>query len=345
MNKSLSRVISLAVAALLTAACAGPRTPLEVSVKEFPTDVLLGKKAAPPPPPLPGANLNPGFPTLFQPPSFTVDTRTGEITRPPPAPVLQCPTAHPFTGPTHPAFSRPSTAPPAPGEYVFRNTGTISKLGAKVAGGAVPAQTRRQIDDIRPAPGGRGYDFTVYEDLGPFTRTMSTYRVIGENSVNNPAVNDGTAGVFLVQYATESQAATDNFNPNPAIKLLEFPAEPRREWDTRGVDPLTQASMTFHARIGIDVPDGDDPDDLPDFQAKTRVDACGVVLDAWIVDIVNGQIVSGQGELVINARYAMAPQFGGLTLMETVKLTGTSSAGPVNSENTATISSEPKLPG
>jgi hypothetical protein len=171
--------------------------------------------------------------------------------------------------------------------------------------------------------------------------TTTTYSVTPESPLTD------LSGVFIRQIVTRFKSGgTDTFNPqSPGVKLLHFPAEPGVQWDSHGADPLSQTAMSFHAQIGRELPDGNDPDTLPDIQGKARVDACGQPLDAWWVQIKDGSIVGPNTNLTLNALYAIAPQFGGFPVMEEVEVKGTNRGLQTNSKNAATIAKEPIFPG
>jgi hypothetical protein len=185
----------------------------------------------------------------------------------------------------------------------------------------------------------QSYSFSITEDLGTRTTTIR-YRVVPES-----ALADQT-GVFITQIITETDSgASEAFTPQPSLKLLQFPAENGAQWDSVGTDPLRQTTMSFHARIGREVPDGDDPDDAPDLVPKIRVDACGVVIDAWYVDVTAGQVLGPQTNLTFSSFYAIATQFGGFPVMEHIELSGNDRGVQTESRNTATVSEEPDFPG
>jgi hypothetical protein len=335
MTRDLRALTVLAFAALLTG-CIGPRTPLEVGVKDVPTDVLYGGKrnqgALPPPPSI---NINPGFPILIQPPPRgRTSTASGPIAAPAP-----CPTAHPFAAPTYEARTR-GRRPPIQNAYPFRNNGTFENTGGRSSKGTFPVNTIRIVKNPQKASDG-SFSFDVEEGLGDRT-TTTTYDVNPESPLTD------LSGVFIKQIRTHffTGGGDDVFSPqSPGVKILHFPAEPGAAWDSHGADPLSQTAMNIHAQIGKELPDGDDADTNPDLQAKAKVDACGQPLEAWYVQIKDGQIVGPQTNLTFNALYAIAPQYGGFPVMEEIEVKGTNRGLQTNSKNVATINKEPAFPG
>lgn len=316
-----------ALIALLMTSCGGPRTPLEVGVREFPTDVLFGRRETPPPPP-PASNPNPGFPVLVSPPTPPVSRLPSPPSPPPPS----CPEAHPFTAPRQVAGTSSDKAP-TEATYPFRNEGFSERVqGERTTTENYPPQSSRRIDQVQTRSNG-SFTYRVVDDLGGVA-THTRFEVVPQSPLADQA------GVFITQIVTGS----DSFTPQPKLKILQFPAENGFQWDAVGTDPLRQTTMSFHGRIGQEVPDGPDEDEEPDLVPKIRVDACGEVLDAWYVDISGGQVIGPRTNLTFKSFYAIATQFGGLTVMEHTELSGTEGSVRVTNIRTATISTEPALP-
>lgn len=316
-----------ALIAFVMTSCGGPRTPLEVGVREFPTDVLFGRRETPPPPP-PASSPNPGFPVLVSPPTPPATRLPSPPSPPPPS----CPQAHPFTAPRHVAGSSSNEAP-TPATYPFRNEGFSERVqGERTTTENYPPESSRRIDEVQTRSDG-SFTYRVVDDLGGVA-THTRFEVVPQSPLADQA------GVFIRQIVSGS----DSFTPQPKLKILQFPAENGFEWDAVGTDPLRQTTMSFHGRIGQEVPDGPDEDEEPDLVPKIRVDACGEVLDAWYVDISGGQVIGPTTNLTFKSFYAIATQFGGLIVMEHTELQGNEGSAQVKNIRTATISKEPALP-
>ncbi|HVE75572.1 MAG TPA: hypothetical protein VND22_02265 [Actinomycetota bacterium] len=330
--KSLRVIAILALLVLLGTACAGPKIPLEVGVKEYPTDVILGAQPEPAPPPPPSANLTPGFPGFLQPPPPTREL--------PPEPIrVPCPEAHPFTAPKERAPNR-ATQAPQPASYKFRNNGTFAvtnTANGKVVRGAYPAESDRKVLNPQRSDQG-GFSFQVEIPQGDRT-TTTHYSVTPESPIPSQA------GLFIRQIVTRyPDGSADPFDPvGPGLKLIEFPAEPGKNWDTAGTDPDGTA-MLFHARIGIEVADGDDVNTDPDIEAVVRIDACGEFIQAWLIEVTGGRIVGPGKDITFRALYAVATQFGGLIVYDNVCMSGTDNGNQISNCNEATINSVPKPP-
>lgn len=309
----MRRFAALALA-LVLAGCAGPKEPLEVGVKEFPTKVLFGQTARPLPPPVLSQNPVPAFPGFLQPPPPRFRIPEVEI-RP------LCPTAHPFSAPRHVAGNR-ALHPPVEADYLFRNQGKFS-VGS--LSGDYPKLSRRSITNV--ISGEDEFTFDVVIELAG-TVTTTTYRVVPQSVFPPSAGTPPDSGVFIVRVVTESPDGPDVFAPTPALPLILFPAGPGVQWDARGIDPFSQTVMQFHGAV----------------TGKARVDACGTVLDGWLVETSAGSITGPTKDLVFTASYVIGTQFGGFSLMDRVEISGVDGGEEVSSLNEATIFREPKLP-
>ena len=329
------RIAVIAVLALVGSACAGPREPLEVGLKEFPSDVVLGSQkedlATPvflPPDALPLST--PLLPAgVSPPPAFTTTTLP---------PLEACPSADPLSAPKDEALSS-VPFPPAAGSYTFRNNGTFEVSGPNAQKGVFPELSTRTIKNIEElAPGKFTYD--VESVLGD-TTTVTSYRVEPPNGgdISGP-------GLFIAKISSSTRGGeVSTFDPTPDLALLKFPIEIGNEFQSLGVDQRTGTAMAFSVTVGV----------------KSRVDACGQFLDAHTAT-VNGRIsdcdptlpapcppvppgqqVSPDEATSFTAVYRVGTQYGGITLEEEV-VTDTDTGGVrVHRENIATISAVPLL--
>lgn len=325
MRKSPSLYLFAVIIFLMTS-CGGPRTPLEVGVREFPTDVLFGRRDTPPPP-RPSSNPNPGFPVLVSP----VSQGTLPLPSTPSAPSA-CPQAHPFTAPRHIAGTTSDRAPIA-ATYPFRNDG----FSEQVRDGTTtvtnyPPESSRTVTDVQTDSDG-SFTFRVIDDLSG-AGTATRFEVVPESPLADQA------GLFI----TQIESPVDVFTPQPKLKILQFPVENGFQWDAVGTDPFSQITMSFHGRIGQEVPDGPDDGDAADLEPKVRVDACGEVIQAWYVDITQGQLIGPQSNQNFITSYAIATQFGGLIVREHTEVSGNEGSVQFANNRTATISREPALP-
>ena len=331
--------------AFLLAACAGPKAPLSIAIKEVPSDVVLGAARRPelavapiPPSALP-IDLN--SIDVFE--SSVAADRFFEI----PPTAEECPSADPFAAPALEAVNTISL-PPAPGSYFFRNDGTFVVSGANAKKGAFPSLGQRHVKNLfkvtTPGSSEIRYRFDIEVVLAPLI-TLTTYSLVPEQSTTPPGLDvtgsgDASAtraGLFIERVQSQfPDGSTEDFNPATSLLVLPFPISPGVNWNSAGSDVESGTAMAFTGVIG----------------QKARVDACGVLLDAWTVRIDGrfgesegpGMTISPDSQTSFIADYAFGTQYGGLSLMDTVEMDRTSSQGSIHQKNQGTINSEPALP-
>ena len=312
-----ARARTAAVTALLMVATAcGPSAPLQVGVKEINTDVLIG-----PPERLgrivlpPGSGPIIGFPGIVEPPVIPVPPEPGRA--------VECPAVDPLATVAHP-ITAAVTKPPVAAAYTFRDDGVYT-IGAKR--GALPKTSIRRVGNIQHDASGDSFTFDVAipGPLGLVTTT--TYHVYPDQP--NPV--DPTPGIYIDQTViTQPGKQPRTFTPVPSLELLQFPASPGVSWSARGVDPSSQTVMGYDATI----------------TRKDIVDACGTKVEAWVVDISNGTVTNPIANTNVSFQMSIeiAPQYGGLSVLDKLNRTGTEQGEPVSTVNTSRITSEPKVP-
>lgn len=329
------RKLALAVCMVLLASCGGPRTPLDVGAKEFPANILLGKRAAdialPPPPARSNTDLS-FFPGFLQPP--IPRAQPGEV--PPVDAVSDCPVADP-NGPSDLAAFNRAPKPPVPATYVYRNSGGFEIAGGEK--GPYPPSSTRTVKNVRML-GAEEYEYDLEIFEGGRT-TTTTYRVISTPS--NPR-----RGIYLVQVVAPGSRGTDHFRPDPPILLMPFPPpefgtnledetsqSTQGQYRTSGTDPLTQTTMVLEARISPESP-------------KLRADACGEWVDGWDIEVTFGRIVSngiqGVKDISFTGHFSLATQYGGLVVRDQIVMSGRDGVDEITSAKISTINSVPLAP-
>lgn len=325
MRRDIRRAAALGLLALLPA-CGGPQAPVEIGFKEVPSDVILGGRATPTPGPVASAAPAPvGYvpppPSVVALPPPTFEVRPEPPPPSPPPTPAACATADPLQPPAREAPTSVS-APPAKASYLFRNVGTYSVSGADTRKGAFPAISLRTVGNIVRFSS-TSFSFDVSELLGDVT-TTTTYDVVGSSLL--PAALP--TGIYLKQVKSVRGASTSTFAPTPELQLAAFPLMRGASVSSSGVDPRSATSMQFTSTV----------------TGKARVDACGKVLDSWVLDLSAGKLVSPTQNLDFTATYAMGTQFGGLLLRDRTFFAGTDGGAGISRTNTATITTTPKLP-
>jgi hypothetical protein len=296
------------------AACSGPRRPLELGVQEVGSDIVLGSRPATTvvPAPVPPVTLVAALPALA--PSFGPSTTTTTV----PAPA--CPAADPFAAPRLVAPTT-VTQPPVAATYQYRNDGSFSVRGPDGREGHFPATSSRIVGPPHTDATG-AFTFTVHvEVLG--TSTDTVYHVL-------PLASATQAAGLYVQSVTSTPAGgmASVFAPVPEMELLPFPAVPGTTFSVTAVDPRAAVTMRYSGAVA----------------QKSRVDACGIPVDAVTVNLTDGSVLSPNSNETFTATYAIATQYGGLAVADTVKVAGTEGSDTVSRENRATINEVPKEP-
>jgi hypothetical protein len=312
------RTAALVVALALASSACGPRDTVDVGVKQAGVDILYGDqrdKTRPPPRPA-QAELVPGFPALVSPPAGVFAPSGSPPPPPPPSPPVACPSASPFAVPEKPVTPYVLVAP-APGSYRFRQSGEAVVGATRVA---LPAQTVRRVENIvhdsPPAGSAGNFSYDMTETVGGIT-TTTTFRID----------NDGTSpGVKLARRVVVDNGRTFVFDPTPDVLLMTVPTSGEAAAaHSVGVDPLTATTMSLDHRT----------------VERVLVDACGTPLQAWRVEITNGQTMSaatGQ-DVAIKGVFDIAPQYGALILSESITLSGTDGSQAVSQTNQTIIDS------
>ncbi len=328
---------------LLGSACAGPRTPVAVGVKEFPSDVLLGIQSS--------DFEDPGALVTEPNPVVRVVRRVQQPVQPPPPPppppvIHDCPSADPLSAPREVASNRASQ-PPVEESYAFRTSGHTSS-GDDVE--LFPEEVTRTVQNVEPPDDDGVYSFEVVEQMDSRTTTTS-YSVIPNHDVAD------LQGIYLTRTEVTEGDDTSAFNWNPPVKMMPFPAESGAEWSVASTASNGQTVLSFDAMIGESTeedtgPIPDDPlgeedgDDEPTVENhKVRVDACGVFIDAWNIQIFNGRLVSPTNDISFEESHAFATQFGGLSVKETRLAEGVVDGAEVETQRESIINTEPGLPG
>jgi hypothetical protein len=331
MRRRRAALTTLAAAlacALLAASCGGPGNPLDIAVKEVPSDIVLGtpESGAPAPPPIPpGAPVlvGPGVPpsaftSLVAPPTTAraangAPTVTTTTAAPPP---VACPATDPLAAPKREATSR-AMQPPPEGVLPFRNEGTFSVSGANARSGTFAPSSTRTVANVRTTP--TGFTYTVAETLNGTTSTVA-YQVIPASSV------PGDAGLYVTSiHSQDGAGATSQFDPPLPLKLAEFPLVPNNSVTAAGTDPRTATTVSWTTTVG----------------QKRRVAACGTPLDAYVVELTSGRVDSPQTNVDFSVTYAIATQFGGLSIYDKRVITGREGLDQASRQITSTVAVDP----
>jgi hypothetical protein len=309
-----TRVTCVAILAMLLTACGGK--PIDVGMKEIDTNVLIGPAqpngaAGGPSEPVPVI----GFPGIVQPPP---------IPGPPPPPAHQaaCPATNPLAPITHPATASAS-APPVARAYTYDQSGTY-QVGTK--SGVLPKTMTRRVQNVQHDSSGSGSTFDVAVPGPRGVVTTTTYHLYPDapNAATQP-------GLYIDRIVTAQPGqAPMTFAPVPPLELLQFPASAGTTWSENAVDPFAHTTMSYDAEIS----------------RLGTVDACGTRLQAWGVDHTHGMLSDtvSNTSIKFDERLFLAPQYGGLSIADTLDWSGTDHSTQIDINNTTTITTEPAVP-
>lgn len=310
------RRASIAIALIFALSACG-RGGVSVGMKEAPIDITYGAQGTPSPASRPlGAGLGgttfPGFisPPVLLPPPVTND--------PPPVAVETCPTADPFAVPARSAGSTVDGLPRM-GGYGFVRDGWVQTARTDDPRGqaAVQDAPKQPLSPrlMRFARNAHRVDANVSEydivQQDGYLKTTTTYSI------------DNTSGMYIKRIVTEradlppgpiGSSGVESFNPQPMIKIFNLPFVPERvdggvgtpTQESSGVDPLTGVYMQTYFRT-VD---------------HERIDACGTVLDAWMIRVSGSFQRPNVRQFNFSGNLAIAPQLGGLIIRDEVLITG-----------------------
>ena len=344
------RLIGLVVAmGIVAAGCAQPDPP-GVGVQKLAADIVFGVK--PPPPDAPPANTTPGFGGLtgdattyvpgssrsYPEPSFPAPRAPrppSRLPRPTPLnpPRTACPPAHLNAFPAKEA-GLTLEGTPAEGQYRWKRSGTQTM--ATLPGVAIPISgfEQRLVREVEKISETEFSFQTVQPELGTGVTVLQTFKVKtgavthtveapieaipldrpdrlpddvpfpSNPSVPSRQVGDPERGISLKRIERiDAQGNSSALDFTPAVLYLPLPIQPGESFESVGIDSRTGQVLQHQAQV----------------VRRERVDACGEIVDGWVVEA--NQTFSGSGTTTRSYRYIFAPQLGGLMISEQIKIT------------------------
>jgi hypothetical protein len=346
MRPSLKRArrhAAVAVLLLAASACRGPEAALNVGMNAKPVDLLLGQRIR-----VVTGGVAPPVSTSFAPTGYLDGAAAPAKDVPVHVPSRTSGTSPCPSAPVDAAILTPKTpAPPGPpsaATYTYRVKGSIRVGGAERA---LPGELTRDVVNIRSEPPA-AFAFDTFDTMGGQT-SATTYRVVpgwypvqpptsngdiaksaaetqtGQQIPNSPTASRAEPGLYILRFA----AGDAGFRvSDPGIKLVDFPVELGATFTSAATDGVT--TMNYTSTVN---------------PVPTRVNACGILLDVYQVDLA-GHISKSTSEdgyvdAPFTASYGIAPQFGGLVVWEKIQIT----SADVSRTMEATINQEPARPG
>jgi hypothetical protein len=350
------------LAALLLAGCVKQDAP-GVGIQKLAADIVFGVKPAPetPPPNLAPGQVGPGDATTYVPDTSSAfdESAAGDAAfsgprgKPRGVPRLTplapskstCPPAALTAFPAKEA-GQTVEGVPAEGQYRWKRSGnqTVASLpNVKLPVSGFEQRLVRNVVKVSETE----YTFeTVQPELGTNVTTISTFKVkIGAVSKNvtppveppnlthptspvplpitppgtqptlpkpplpgNVSAGDPERGISLVKLQrVDATGNSSELTFSPGVLYLPLEIVPGEEFNAVGVDPRTGSVLQHQAKV----------------IKRDRVDACGEVVDGWIVESTqtfSGPGITGPGQTAPprTYRYIVAPQLGGIIISEEI---------------------------
>lgn len=343
------RAAALSLLAVVTLTGCGPETKVELGVRAAPVSITFGGKSSSPqptPPTLRIPNTGPGFiapPQRLDQPAAPVaqpqPTAPGPGVLPPPPVPESCPLAS-VNAPVEEAAPSIVSKAPKEGTYRYRRSGVLQVGAPGDDPAAVLKRPRQQLSPLvlqqvtnvqeTPVPGTAGpritWDSVLIE---PGLKTTTSYLVDPVGTTLEPRASAGLKITRIVVQRTDLPAdgplgaagedEVETFEPQPPIKIMNFPAVAETAPDpngySTGADPSTGATMRVFSAI----------------QGRARVDACGRVVQGWRVKVSFADDGTGPRDssyerpavrnYKFGGEFVFAPQFS-MFLSESLTFTG-----------------------
>ena len=124
---------------------------------------------------------------------------------------------------------------------------------------------------------------------------------------SNVSVGDPERGISLVKLQRVDAAGNSSeLAFSPAVLYLPLDIVPGEEFNAVGIDPRTGSVLQHQAKV----------------TKRDRVDACGEVVDGWVVESTQTFTGPGQAAPPRTYRYVVAPQLGGIIISEEIHTAG-----------------------
>jgi hypothetical protein len=123
----------------------------------------------------------------------------------------------------------------------------------------------------------------------------------------NVSVGDPERGISLVKLQRVDAAGNSSeLTFSPGVLYLPLDIVPGEEFNAVGIDPRTGSVLQHQAKV----------------IKRDRVDACGEVVDGWVVESTQTFTGPGQAAPPRAYRYVVAPQLGGVIISEEIHTAG-----------------------
>lgn len=347
MRRTYLLVPALAVA--LTA-CSGPRTPINIGVKNLATSFHYGLlQSAVANPTVPGSAPPPSVGTFAPIRDFTLGPAPTPWVPPtmPPAPPELCPAASPAAI-IKTSAANVVTKPPSAAKYGFRAEGRYQDSASHK--GTYPTTQTREV--LNPAVTQDGQvSFTVKTTLGDQV-AVASYNYIPPTTASYSAAGaQPIAGLYLTaDERSKAGKLQSSFRPTGrGLLVMVAPVTPGTVWQSSATDPVSGTTVFVTGKVA----------------PKQLVNACGQVIDTYPVHLSGrleiyqggiapqpvdsqqdpgGQQVSPSGGVTFTADYNFATQYGGISVQDKVETQGSLNNAALTTTLTSTINTLPAAP-
>lgn len=316
MNRSPSKaprlLALLAVVTIVTTGCVQPGSP-KVGISRIEAQLVFGVKPEPEKIPTPVTSTETLEPTANAPKVADFGTTkppSSSFTIPPSdAPVEECPAA-PRGAPAERVASVNVTNDPDVGLYKWKTTvsakGPDGKPATREEFGARILRRFKRIDTGHFSyetvqPNGAGKFLVSYYDV--YTNKLRANTTSPVGIVDAPTSGgDPLRGLVLTRTETHNAAGLPDgpsFTPRDGVLLLPLPVTAGENYQSVAVDPKG-ASIVHRATV----------------RRVQRIDACGAVVDGWLVEATQTITAATGGSSDFTYSYLVAPQYGAILLNE-----------------------------
>ena len=314
------------VSSLALGACVQPDAP-GLSVKALPANLVFGAETEPQvaAPANSLVQVPQALPPLPPPPKLTIAPPPFQL---PPLPVAkECPEAGINTFPEEVAARNVAEdRRPALGEYRWKREGT--QQGTHTASFEIPVGgfETRSFQNVQPVTGAEATDFTFEQhqrDLITNETVITTFQVrtagtsisqdtLGVQPVPGgpeiPSTGDPDRGIAIVgiqRIDKDGNEAAWQAAPGTGVLLLPLPVRVNEEWSSQAADPSTLDFITYDGKVN----------------PVERVDACGEVVEGWLVTGSMEMNFGGQTSLRTRYDLVFVPQMGAIPVYEHIEET------------------------
>lgn len=309
----------LLVLALVAAGCGGPKPKLTFGGKAVPVNVSFGKPGEDDPRSRVPTELAP-VPSGFGVIPVPVGRQTTFVTEPPPPPAGPPKALCRIADPTDPKdlpkteAGRDFGGPPKNGVLPFRVDGSYTEDGDKVEYRGV---LTRVVSNARTEPDG-----SIHFTVGTFGG-----KVAATSDYVSTQATDRIPGAFALASISATGADLEGRPTFKAVKPLtqmQMRPTPGLAFNDASTDPLTGSAYTVSGKV----------------IGKSRVDACGQLIDAWQVTLEQ-RFVTPLQRVESQVNYWVATQYGGLIVKEAVHYTGTAGTTEFQGAYEASVLKDP----